>query len=138
MYSLKTYILKGALIGPPETPYQDGIFLFSIIFPSNFPLHPPKFIFKTKIFHPNISIDGNVSIDILQNQWSPVLMLFDKIIISVQSLLNDPNPLEFLNQEAAKLYIENKQKYEERVIEYTIKFANHQTFKNDLNEFIEH
>ena len=82
--------------------------------------------------------DRNVSIDILKNQWSPALMHFDNIIISVQSLLNDPNPNDFLNQEAAKLYIENKKKYEERVVEYTIKFANLQRFKNDLNEFIEY
>ena len=118
IYSLKSYILKGALEGPPQTPYQNGIFLFSIIFPENYPFKPPKFIFKTKIFHPNISEDGNVSINILQNEWTHALSTFDKIILSVQSILNDPNSNDYLNQEAARLFIENKEKYEETVIEY--------------------
>ena len=129
--------MKGALEGPPQTPYQNGIFLFSIIFPEDYPFKPPKFIFKTKIFHPNISEDGNVSIDILQNQWSPVLSAFHRIILSVQSLLNDPNPNDYLNQEAAKLFIENKEKYEETVIEYTKKYANYNNFQNNLNEFLD-
>ena len=127
-------MLKGALEGPPQTPYQNGIFLFSIIFPENYPFKPPKFKFKTKIFHPNISEDGNVSIS--QKEWSP-LFYFDKIILSVQSILNDPNPNDYLNQEAAKLFIENKEKYEEIVIEYTKKFANYNNFQNDLNEFLD-
>ena len=137
LYSLKLYVLKGALEGPPQTPYQNGIFLFSIIFPEDYPFKPPTFIFKTKIFHPNISEDGKVSIDILQDQWSPALMLFDKIILSVQSILNDPNPNDFLNKEAAKLFIENKEKYEETVIEYVKQFANYENFINDLNEFLD-
>ena len=126
--------MKDALEGP----YQNGIFLFSIVFPIDFPLFkPPKFKFKTNIFHPNISEDGNVSIDILQNQLSPAIYPYDRIILSVQSLLNDPNPNDYLNQEAAKLFIKNKEKYEETVIEYTKKFANYNNFKNDLNEFLD-
>ncbi len=64
-------------------------------------------------------------------------MPFDKIILSVQSILNDPNPNDFLNKEAAKLFIENKEKYEETVIEYTKKFANYDNFKKDLKEFLD-
>ena len=127
--------MKGALEGPPQTPYQNGIFLFSIVFPEDYPFIPPKFIFKTKIFHPNISEDGNVSIS--QKEWSPALLSFDTIILSVQSLLNDPNPNDYLNQEAAKLFIENKEKYEETVIEYTKKYANYNNFQNNLNEFLD-
>ena len=127
--------MKGALEGPPQTPYQNGIFLFSIIFPEDYPFKPPKFIFKTKIFHPNISEDGNVSI--LQKEWSPALLTFDIIILSVQSLLNNPKPNYYLNQEAAKLFNENKEKYEETVIEYTKNFANYNNFQNDLNEFLD-
>ena len=130
-------MLKGALEGPPQTPYQNGIFLFSIIFPEDYPFKPPKFIFKTKIFHPNISEDGKVSIDILQAQWSPILSHFNSIILSVQSILNQPNPNDFLNKEAAKLFIENKEKYEETVIEYTKKYANYNNFQNNLNEFLD-
>jgi len=46
------------------------------------------------------------------------------IIISVQSLLDDPNPDDFVNEEAAKLYKDNLSEYEKTVRKYTSEFAN--------------
>ena len=54
IYRVKDNRLVGALEGPPKTPYENGFFIFEMIFPDDFPFKPPKFIFKTKIFHPNI------------------------------------------------------------------------------------
>ena len=95
-------------------------------------MKPPKFIFKTKIFHPNIDNNGLVSVDILQSQWCPAIHLFDKTIISVQSLLDDPNPDDFLNEEAAKLLKKDKKKYEITVKNYTSQYANYLIFENEL------
>jgi len=133
IYRIKDSKLIGALEGPPDTPYENGFFIFEIIFPEdNYPFKPPKFIFKTKIFHPNIGKNGLVSVDILRDQWPISICSYEKIIYSVQSLLDDPNPNDFLNEEAAKLLKEDKEKYEKTVKNYTSQYANYLIFENDL------
>ena len=124
----------GMLKGPPNTPYENGYFLFKFCINENFPFSPPKFYFISNIFHPNISENGYVSVDILEDQWSPALMDFGKIIISVQSLLDDPNPDIFLNEMAAKLYKEDKSKYDETVREYTSLFANYSKYLETIKK----
>ena len=131
--------LRGVIEGPPNTPYENGIFFFIMKFPSDYIFKPPRFVFNTKIYHPNISSLGVVSIDILQDQWSTTLT-FEKTLISIQSLLDDPNPDIFLNEEAAKLYKENKEEYNKKVRNYTKQYANYDIFKRILitnnNNFI--
>ena len=129
---LKNDTLIGVLEGPPESSFENGYFLFKIIFSEGFPLKPPKFFFMTEIFHPNISADGSVSVDILYDNWSPFYCYFSPIIYSIQSLLNDPNPDDFLNEAAAKLYKEDKKTYDKTVREYTSVFANYSKFLEDV------
>ena len=123
--------LIGLLEGPPDTPYENGYFLFKIIFSKDYPLSSPQFIFITSIFHPNISENGYVSIDILSWDWCPALLLIKKIIYSVQSLLDDPNPDYFLNETAAKLYKSDKNIYNETVRKFTSLYANYSKFLED-------
>ena len=131
---LKHETLVGVLEGPPDTPYENGFFLFKIILSKEFPFgRTPKFIFISTIFHPNISENGFVSIDILEKSWSPA-MTFEKIIYSIQSLLDDPNPDDFLNENAAKIFRENKKNYNKTVREYTSRFANYIKFQEDLKK----
>ena len=124
----------GMMEGPPNTPYENGYFLFKFCINDNFPFSPPKFYFISNIFHPNISENGYVSVDILEDEWTPALMDFGKIIISVQSLLDDPNPDIFLNEMAAKLYKEDKSKYDETVREYTSLFANYSKYLETIKK----
>ena len=127
-------MIHGVLEGPPDTFYENGFFQFTLIYPiETYPFKPPQFYFKTKIFHTNIDQFGLVSVDILQDQWTTFITL-GKIIISVQSLLGDPNPDVFVNEEAAKLYKENLSEYEKTVRKNTSEFANFETVQNDLKK----
>ena len=125
--------LIGVLEGSIFTSYENGFFYFKIKYPKDYPFIAPKFYFITKIFHPNINEDGLVSY-IFYNEWSPALRT-KEIILTVQSLLGDPYPDNFLNQEAGKLYKENKTLYEDTVKDYVNKYANYSIYKNKLKEY---
>ena len=64
--------------------------------------------------------------------WTPAICHFEKIIYSIQSLLDDPNPDNFLNEIAAYLYKKDRKSYDETVKEYTNKFANYSKFLEDI------
>ena len=100
--------------------------------PKDYPFKVPQFYFLSTIFHPNISENGYASVDILDYEWSPALFRFEKIIYSIQSLLDEPNPDNFLNEIAANLYKKDKKIYDETVREYTSLFANYSKFLEDI------
>lgn len=66
------------------------------------------------MFHPNVYSDGNLCLDIIQDNWSPIYTV-SSILTSIQSLLTDPNAASPANPEAAKMYVENPKEYRKRV-----------------------
>jgi len=108
--------------GPSETSFENGVFKLVINFKGKYPFEPPMCHFQTKIYHPNIDISGRICLDILRSNWSPALSVA-QLVLSIISLLTDPNPASPLNGEAAQLYLNNKDAYKLKQLEYTKQYA---------------
>jgi ubiquitin-conjugating enzyme E2 D/E len=113
---------EAVILGPIGTPYEGGVFNLNISIPSNYPFKPPTVIFKTKIYHPNINSSGSICLDILKTQWSPALTI-SKILLSICSLLADPNPNDPLVPEIANLLKTNIEVYNQTAKEWTNIYA---------------
>lgn len=95
------------LRGPPDTPFENGVFQISIKCNSSYPLEPPKITFETTIFHPNIHFKtGDVCLDILKKEWSPAWGL-QAACRAVLALLSDPDADSPLNCDAGNLVRNN-------------------------------
>ncbi|KAK9473731.1 ubiquitin-conjugating enzyme/RWD-like protein [Dipodascopsis tothii] len=100
--------LKGSFDGPPGTPYEGAHFVIDIQIPNEYPFKPPKMKFDTRVYHPNISSQtGAICLDILKDTWSPVLTLRASLI-SLQSLLNSPEPNNPQDAEVARHYLSDR------------------------------
>ncbi|VVT43718.1 uncharacterized protein SAPINGB_P000114 [Magnusiomyces paraingens] len=109
--------------GPKDTPYEGGLFAATMTFPKDYPLSPPTLVFTSKIFHPNIYKDGKVCISILHppgddpnmyesasERWTPIQSV-EKILISVMSMLAEPNDESGANIDACKVWRDNREEF---------------------------
>eukprot|EP00930_Biecheleria_cincta_P057564 TRINITY_DN4347_c0_g2_i1.p1 TRINITY_DN4347_c0_g2~~TRINITY_DN4347_c0_g2_i1.p1 ORF type:complete len:222 (+),score=47.52 TRINITY_DN4347_c0_g2_i1:144-809(+) len=113
---------KARIQGPEGSPYEGGCFELDIDMSSRYPLEPPKVKFRTPIFHPNVSGRGDICLDVLKSQWSPALSL-QKVLLSLSSLLTDPNFADPLNAVASSLYSKNRSSYDAKCREMTRQHA---------------
>ena len=116
------YQWQATIVGPSDSPYQGGLFFLDIRFPVDYPFKPPKLTFVTKIYHPNINSNGGICLDILKDQWSPALTI-SKVLLSISSLLTDPNPNDPLVPDIANLYKSDRNRYNEAAKEWTRRYA---------------
>lgn len=114
---------QATIFGPEDTPYSGGVFMLDIKFTDEYPFKPPKIIFKTPIYHCNINNHGAICLDILKDNWSPALNI-SKLLLSICSLLAEPNPNDPLVPEIAELLKNNKDVHNANAHEYTLKYAN--------------
>lgn len=91
------------LVGPKGTVYENLSYKLSLEFPSGYPYQAPTVKFQTPCYHPNVDQSGNICLDILKEKWSA---LYDvrTILLSLQSLLGEPNNDSPLNAQAAGLW----------------------------------
>ena len=114
---------KATIFGPEDTPYYGGVFELDITFGKEYPFKPPTIYFITPIFHCNISSNGSICLDILKNNWSPSLSI-GKLLLSICSMLADPNPEDPLVHDIAIMLKNDKNKHDFLAKEYTLKYAN--------------
>ena len=120
--------------GPEDTIFEGGFFKAVLTFPADFPQNPPEMKFITEMFHPNIYKDGKVCISILhspgvdeynlqekaEERWRPSLGV-EHILLSVISMLNDPNCDSPANVDAAVMFRNNRKEYEKKVRQLALK-----------------
>lgn len=94
------------LIRPSEGYYQLGNFRFTVDIGENFPIDPPRIKCVQKIYHPNIDLEGNVCLNILREDWLPVLSL-NLVLLGLNFLFLEPNPNDPLNKAAANVLVKN-------------------------------
>ena len=122
-------VWEALIAGPEGTPYAGGIFPASLTFPPDYPLSPPVMKFLCDVWHPNVYPNGTVCISILHapgedpnhyeqasERWSPIQST-EKILISVMSMLAEPNDESPANVEAAVMWRERRAEFEKVVRE---------------------
>lgn len=114
--------LLGGIEGPPDTPYEGGVFWLSIRISKDFPLKPPEVRLLTRIYHPNIDRLGNICVDLLSHQWFCGTG-FEKLLLSILSILDDPGLEDPLVPEIAETYLRDPDLYRENACKYTIQYA---------------
>merc|ERR1712168_1456870 len=110
------FLWEVALFGPPDTLYQGGYFKANLKFPSDYPYNPPSVRFLCKVWHPNVYENGDLCISILHppvddpqsgelpcERWNPTQNV-RTILLSVVSLLNEPNTFSPANVDASVMF----------------------------------
>jgi baculoviral IAP repeat-containing protein 6 len=101
-------VMRALITGPPDTPYDNGCFIFDICMPQNYPAEPPGVHFRNtgnKRFNPNLYEEGKVCLSILNTYVGPTADQSEKwnrtstlgqVLISIQGQILIENP--FFNE----------------------------------------
>ncbi|WFD05805.1 E2 ubiquitin-conjugating enzyme [Malassezia vespertilionis] len=114
---------EALLPGPDDTPFEGGVFSARLSFPPTYPLEPPTMRFEPPIFHPNALLiavilhaagDDPNMYETSAERWSPVQSI-EKILLSVLSMLAEPNVESGANIDACKLLRDDHEKYDKTI-----------------------
>lgn len=95
------------VVTPDTGPWIGARYDFTFSIPALYPHEPPKVVCNTRIYHPNIDLAGAVCLNILREDWKPVLDI-NAVIYGLIYLFYEPNPDDPLNKEAAELFRADK------------------------------
>jgi len=98
------------IISPYDGHYKGGRFVFDCKVPKSYPHDPPKILCETQVYHPNLDMEGHVCLNILREDWKPVLTI-NSIIMGLQFLMLEPNADDPLNKGAAKQMIDDPRSF---------------------------
>eukprot|EP01070_Trichotokara_eunicae_P009636 Trichotokara_eunicae@DN6138_c0_g2_i1.p1 len=102
------------LIKPGNGYYDKYKYTFSFSVPETYPYDPPKVKCSTPVFHPNIDFDGNICLNVLREDWKPVLQI-DSVVFGLIHLMLEPTSIDPLNKEAAEVLKTNTSEFQRKV-----------------------
>nr|CAB3267438.1 NEDD8-conjugating enzyme UBE2F-like [Phallusia mammillata] len=116
-------------IAPDEGLWKGGKYKFSVNIPEEYNIKPPQVRCLTKLWHPNISMEGAVCLSILRDHsldgtgWAPTRSIRD-VIWGLCSLFTDLVDFDDpLNTEAAEEHRRDRKKFERSVEFYLYRYA---------------
>ena len=118
------------LIPPIGSNYEGGFFKIEAKFPEKYPNIAPSMKFLTKIYHCNVEYStGHICLNSIKEQWNKKNSMED-ILNHIIVLLYKQNPKSPLNRDAAKLYKENRNQFQEKVKKDIKEYANINDYEN--------
>ena len=116
------YHWGAAIIGPAGTPYEGGLFKLDVVFSADYPFKPMKMRFVTPIYHPNINLEGYMSLNILSTDWSPALTI-GKVLLSIAAVLSDPCPESPMRPDVADQFKKDRAAFNTIATRWTRQYA---------------
>jgi len=107
-------VWNATIFGPEDTPWEGGVFSLRLSFGEDYPVRPPRVRFTCDMFHPNVYDDGGLCLDVIQERWSPCQNICS-VLLSIQSLLMDPNCSSPANPDAARMYETDRRSYNRKI-----------------------
>ncbi|MCD7464217.1 hypothetical protein HAX54_052308 [Datura stramonium] len=114
-YELRMDLLRAVIVGAPGTPYHDGLFFFDIVFPSDYPNHPPSVYYLSRGYHmnPNLYSNGFVCLSLINTwngnnleKWTPTKSTILQLLVSIQGLVLNDQP--YFNEPGREKHIKSE------------------------------
>ncbi len=122
--------VHAVITGPESTPFHRGKFRMKLVLSHDYPSSPPRGFFLTKIYHPNVSSNGDICVNTLKKDWTPETSL-KHVLQVIRCLLIVPFPESSLNDEAGKLFMDSYDEFARRARLMTDVHAIDETEENE-------
>ncbi|XP_074192516.1 ubiquitin/ISG15-conjugating enzyme E2 L6 isoform X2 [Rhinolophus sinicus] len=110
-------------VAKEEAPYNHRAFNLLISFPKDYPLKPPTVTFTTRIYHPNVDIDGQVCLPITSKEnWKPYTKAY-QVLEALNMLVNKPDLDQPVRLELADLLIQDPLLFHKNAEDFTLNFG---------------